>query len=62
MKDAGSGLSAQDIPKLFNKFARSHPLASKNYSGSGLGLAICKRWEHVLFFVFSILVFDISPW
>ncbi|KAF6169066.1 hypothetical protein GIB67_038563 [Kingdonia uniflora] len=44
VKDSGSGISPQDIPKLFNKFADSKSLASKNSCGKGLGLAISKRF------------------
>ncbi|KAF6156076.1 hypothetical protein GIB67_038068, partial [Kingdonia uniflora] len=44
VKDSGSGISPQDIPKLFNKFADSQSLASKNSCGKGLGLAISKRF------------------
>ncbi|KAF6148417.1 hypothetical protein GIB67_038772 [Kingdonia uniflora] len=44
VKDSGLGISPQDIPKLFNKFADSQSLASKNSCGKGLGLAISKRF------------------
>ncbi|KAF6176865.1 hypothetical protein GIB67_026552, partial [Kingdonia uniflora] len=44
VKDSGSGISPQDVPKLFNKFADSQSLASKNSCGKGLGLAISKRF------------------
>ncbi|KAF6136914.1 hypothetical protein GIB67_025748 [Kingdonia uniflora] len=44
VKDSGSGISPQDIPKLFNKFVDSQSLASKNSCGKGLGLAISKRF------------------
>nr|XP_027064196.1 ethylene receptor [Coffea arabica] len=48
VKDTGSGISPQDIPKLFTKFAQSQSLAAKNSGGSGLGLAICKRFVNLM--------------
>nr|AAL40901.1 ethylene receptor [Petunia x hybrida] len=48
VKDTGSGISPQDIPKLFNKFAQNQALATKNSGGSGLGLAICKRFVNLM--------------
>ena len=44
MKDSGSGVSPQDIPKLFTKFTQTQSTATRNSGGSGLGLAICKRY------------------
>ncbi|XWS27456.1 hypothetical protein CRYUN_Cryun26dG0116700 [Craigia yunnanensis] len=44
VKDSGSGISPQDIPKLFTKFAQTQSTATRNSGGSGLGLAICKRF------------------
>ncbi|KVH95395.1 CheY-like superfamily [Cynara cardunculus var. scolymus] len=38
----GMGISQQDIPKLFTRFAESQSPASRNPGGNGLGLAICK--------------------
>lgn len=48
VKDTGCGISAEDLPRLFTKFARSHNGANKGYSGSGLGLAICKRFVSLM--------------
>ncbi|KAL3508873.1 hypothetical protein ACH5RR_028274 [Cinchona calisaya] len=48
VKDTGSGINPQDIPKLFTKFAQSQSLATKNSGGSGLGLAICKRFVNLM--------------
>lgn len=45
VKDSGSGINPQDIPKLFTKFAHNQSLATRNSGGSGLGLAICKRYS-----------------
>lgn len=43
VKDTGCGISPQDIPHVFTKFAQAQTGGSRGYSGSGLGLAICKR-------------------
>ncbi|KAI5649954.1 hypothetical protein M9H77_35959 [Catharanthus roseus] len=48
VKDTGSGINPQDIPKLFTKFAQSQTLATRNSGGSGLGLAICKRFVNLM--------------
>ncbi|KAJ9549869.1 hypothetical protein OSB04_022412 [Centaurea solstitialis] len=48
VKDTGMGISQQDIPKLFTKFAESQSPASRNPGGSGLGLAICKRFVNLM--------------
>ncbi|PQQ18886.1 ethylene receptor isoform X1 [Prunus yedoensis var. nudiflora] len=48
VKDSGSGINPQDIPKLFTKFAQTHSLATRNSGGSGLGLAICKRFVNLM--------------
>ncbi|KAH6785358.1 hypothetical protein C2S51_037813, partial [Perilla frutescens var. frutescens] len=47
VKDTGSGINPQDIPKLFMKFVQSQP-STKNYGGSGIGLAICKRFVNLM--------------
>ncbi|KAF6159338.1 hypothetical protein GIB67_032109 [Kingdonia uniflora] len=44
VKDSGSGISPQNIPKLFNKFTDCQSLTNKNSCGKGLGLAISKRF------------------
>ncbi|XP_073279711.1 ethylene receptor 1-like [Primulina huaijiensis] len=48
VKDTGSGINPQDIPKLFMKFVQSQPLANKSSDGGGLGLAICKRFVNLM--------------
>ncbi|KAH6835088.1 Signal transduction histidine kinase [Perilla frutescens var. hirtella] len=48
VKDTGSGINPQDIPKIFMKFVQSQPLATKNPGGTGLGLAICKRFVNLM--------------
>nr|CAD1840067.1 unnamed protein product [Ananas comosus var. bracteatus] len=44
VKDTGCGISPQEIPHVFTKFAQARTGGSRGYSGSGLGLAICKRF------------------
>ncbi|XP_051151732.1 ethylene receptor 1-like [Andrographis paniculata] len=46
VKDTGSGINPQDIPKIFVKFVQNQPHAAKN--SSGLGLAICKRFVNLM--------------
>nr|ASM58233.1 ethylene receptor 1 [Mangifera indica] len=48
VKDTGSGIKPQDIPKLFTKFAQNQSIATRNFNGSGLGLAICKRFVNLM--------------
>ncbi|GMI90019.1 ETHYLENE INSENSITIVE 1, ETHYLENE RESPONSE, REDUCED DORMANCY 3, ETHYLENE RESPONSE 1 [Hibiscus trionum] len=48
VKDSGCGISPQDIPKLFTKFAENQSTATRNPGGSGLGLAICKRFVNLM--------------
>ncbi|XP_042502823.1 ethylene receptor-like [Macadamia integrifolia] len=48
VKDSGSGINPQDIPKLFNKFAQNQSVSSRNSGGTGLGLAICKRFVNLM--------------
>ncbi|XVE63245.1 hypothetical protein DITRI_Ditri07aG0004500 [Diplodiscus trichospermus] len=48
VKDSCSGISPQDLPKLFTKFAQTQSNATRNSGGSGLGLAICKRFVNLM--------------
>lgn len=42
VKDNGIGISADDIPYVFDKFFRAEKSRSTSIPGSGLGLSICK--------------------
>ena len=43
VKDTGIGISAQDLPKIFNKFYQVDSSSTRQQSGTGLGLAICRE-------------------
>ncbi|XP_074568180.1 putative ethylene response sensor 1 [Curcuma longa] len=48
VKDTGCGISSQELPYIFTKFAQSRNVASQSYNGSGVGLAICKRYVNLM--------------
>lgn len=44
VQDQGSGIPAEALPKIFDKFYQvGHPAGIRRYKGSGLGLAIVKQ-------------------
>ncbi|KAL6847484.1 hypothetical protein ACP4OV_023337 [Aristida adscensionis] len=47
VKDTGCGISPQDLPHVFTKFAHAQS-GDGGYDGSGLGLAICKRFVSLM--------------
>ncbi|KAK9139283.1 hypothetical protein Scep_008964 [Stephania cephalantha] len=48
VKDSGCGISPQDLPHLFTKFAQSRGETNRNNDGAGLGLALCKRFVNLM--------------
>lgn len=48
VKDTGCGISPEELPHLFTKFAHTQNVSNKGYTGSGLGLAICKRFVNLM--------------
>ena len=43
MRDTGPGISADDRPRVFDRFYRGAAAQASDAHGSGLGLAIVKR-------------------
>jgi PAS domain S-box-containing protein len=43
VSDTGSGIAAEDLPKLFSKFQQVGERAARDLGGTGLGLAIAKE-------------------
>ncbi|KAL5713003.1 mitochondrial 2-enoyl thioester reductase [Ranunculus cassubicifolius] len=47
VKDSGCGISPQEIPHVFTKFAQSRT-GNQSNDGAGLGLALCKRFLNLM--------------
>ncbi|KAL6214923.1 hypothetical protein ACLB2K_014355 [Fragaria x ananassa] len=48
VKDSGSGILPQDIPRIFTKFTQPRNGSNRVNDGAGLGLAICKRFVNTM--------------
>jgi len=43
VSDTGCGVSADKLPRLFERYAQADATTASRYGGTGLGLALCKR-------------------
>ena len=48
VRDNGSGIEAQLMPRLFQEFVQGDPVVSRRYGGTGLGLALCRRFAEMM--------------
>ncbi len=48
VSDTGIGISAQDIPTLFEKFRQVESASTRRFEGTGLGLALVKEFTELL--------------
>ncbi|HEX8034523.1 MAG TPA: ATP-binding protein, partial [Ktedonobacterales bacterium] len=45
--DSGVGITADELPRVFERFHRAHDVRSRSYEGSGIGLALVHELVHL---------------
>jgi len=48
IEDTGTGIAADKLSYIFNKFSQEHESTTRRFGGTGLGLAICKNLSHLM--------------
>jgi len=48
VRDTGTGISSETVPRLFNAFEQADNSANRRYGGTGLGLSITKRLAEMM--------------